>query len=557
MKRFSLACLPGSWLLALTAVTAAPVLAQDPVPTLEAFYEATGGDQWHDNAGWLDPAVDFCDWYGISCRGSQGGQQVIDRVELPGNNLVGTLDLAALDDLGLTEVDLADNELAGTLDRAPVGIHLLDLSNNRFEGALPALRAEDIPLIVDDSPHTWRLANNRFSGSIPANWSQLRLRNLDLTGNELGGNAGTAFEAIGREGPGFLGIADNDFAGTLPPDIMGTWLHLHDVGTFGGLNLCWNEWQIDDPALDEWVAAHHVGGEYLDCINRNRSQMTAGISGSWFNAQRSGEGMTLMMLDRGEPLMYWFSYDTEGQQQWAFEVGLHHDESFQWRTLLETRGDFAVGIRFTGGQRLVRPLMGARLDRLDAHDMHVERRYWDYSFCPPLQDPTGNPFPCAVLPISDRLDYIRLSELAGTTCGNQSPFQQYSGAWFDPFRAGEGFVIEALPDDRAVVYWFTYKPDGSGDQAWMIGQGHFEPGTESESLIEFDRIYQPTGGTYGAGFDPEAIESIDWGSLLVEFDTEDTGRVYWDSNLAEYGSGDYPIVRLARPMLADCDNAQP
>lgn len=526
--------------------------AQDTVATLTEFYETTGGDQWQESTGWLDPAVDFCDWYGVSCRGSQAGQKVIDRIELPDNNLIGTLDLAALDDLELTELDLAENSLGGTLNRAPVGIHLLDLSNNQFEGPLPSLREQDIPLIIDYSPHSWRLANNGFSGAIPTNWTELRLRNLDVTGNELDGNASAAFEAIGREGPGFLGIADNEFSGVLPSEVSDTWLALHDVGTFGGLNLCWNDWQIDDTDLDEWIADHHVGGEYLNCINRDRTQMTAGISGSWFNPQRSGEGMTLMMLDRGEPLMYWFSYDTEGQQQWAFEVGLHHDESFQWSTLLETRGDFAVGIRFTDGQRVVRPLMGARLDRLDAHDMHFERRYWDYSFCPPLQDPTGNPFPCAVVPISDRLDYIRLSELAGTTCNNRSPFQQYSGAWFDPFRAGEGFVIEALPDDRAVVYWFTYKPDGSGDQAWMIGQGQFETGPDSQIHVEFETVYQPTGGVYGAAFDPATIESVDWGSLLVEFNDFETGRIYFDSHLAGYGSGDYPIVRLARPMLAIC-----
>jgi hypothetical protein len=557
MTRHSLACLTRACLFFGASALCSAVAAQDTASTLESFYQATGGDQWRDNTGWLDPAVDFCDWYGVSCRGSQGGQQVIDRIELPANNLVGTLDLAALDELGLTELDLADNDLAGTLERAPVGIHLMDLSNNRFEGALPALRSEDIPLIVDDSPHTWRLANNRFSGPIPTNWSELRLRNLDLTGNELDGNAATAFEAIGREGPGFLGIADNDFAGPLPPDITDTWLQLHDVDTFGGLNLCWNDWQIDDPGLDDWIAARHVGGEYLDCINRARTTVTPGISGSFYNSARSGEGLTVMMLDSGRPVMYWFSFDTEGRQQWAFEAGFHHEESLQWRTLLETRGDFAEGIRFVEGQRTVRPLMGARLDRLSPNRMHFERRYWDYTLCPPLLDPPGTSQPCPLIPISDRLDYSRLTQLAGTTCTNQSDHQQYSGAWYDPFRSGEGFVIEALPDDRAVVYWFTYTADGSGDQAWMVGQGTIEPGDQSPAEIIVDPLYQPISGVYGADFDPEAVEAVDWGRLRIELDSADTGRVYWNSNLAEYGSGDYPIVRLARPMLADCDNAQP
>ncbi|RFF28729.1 MULTISPECIES: hypothetical protein [unclassified Wenzhouxiangella] len=529
-------------------------VAQSTESVLADFYQDTGGDQWDDNSGWLDPFVDFCDWHGVSCRGSQSGQKIIDRIELPDNNLIGTLDLAALDELDLAELNLRDNRLGGTLNRAPIQIHQLDLSNNRFEGVLPALREQDIPLIVDDSPHTWRLTNNDFSGAIPANWRELKLRNLELSGNRLDGNFTVAFETIGREGPGHLGIADNEFSGTLTPDIRDAWLQLHDVDTFGGLNLCWNDWQIDDPELDTWIANRHVGGEYINCINRSRSLMAADINGSWFNPQRNGEGMTLMMIDRGVPLMYWFSFDTQGRQQWAFEVGLHHEESLQWSTLLETRGDFAAGIRFTDGQRTVRPLMGARLDRLGTNDTHFERRYWNYTFCPPLQDPEGNPFPCSVIPVSDRLDYVRLSEMAGSTCDNQSAFQQYSGAWFDPFRAGEGFIIEALPDDRAVVYWFTYKPDGSGEQAWMIGQGRFESGTQERARIEFD-LYQPTGGVYGDDFDPDAIDNVDWGTLLVEFSDADTGRVYWDSNLEDYGSGDYPIVRLARPMLAECNES--
>jgi len=32
------------------------------------------------------------------------------------------------------------------------------------------------------------------------------------------------------------------------------------------------------------------------------------------------------------------------------------------------------------------------------------------------------------------------------------------------------------------------------------------------------------------------------------------GSIRYTSNNAAYGSGEYPIERLARPMLADCDN---
>ena len=36
----------------------------------------------------------------------------------------------------------------------------------------------------------------------------------------------------------------------------------------------------------------------------------------------------------------------------------------------------------------------------------------------------------------------------------------FSGSWFDPARAGEGFVVQILDDGRALVTWFTYPPEG-------------------------------------------------------------------------------------------------
>jgi hypothetical protein len=123
-----------------------------------------------------------------------------------------------------------------------------------------------------------------------------------------------------------------------------------------------------------------------------------------------------------------------------------------------------------------------------------------------------------------RFDQRRLSELAGTTCDNQSPFQSFSGAWYNPERSGEGFIVEVLPDDRVVAYWFTYQPDGSGQQAWMIGDGAFgdsdapivTPPPDTEYTAELN-MYQPTGAAFGDAFDPEAVDVQPWGSLTLTF----------------------------------------
>jgi len=161
-------------------------------------------------------------------------------------------------------------------------------------------------------------------------------------------------------------------------------------------------------------------------------------------------------------------------------------------------------------------------------------------------------------PIEQVVDLVQLSQLAGTSCDNQSAYQNYSGAWFNPDRSGEGFVIEVMPDDRVVVYWFTYTPDQSGLQAWMIGDSRFanEESGAGSSSAQTDRIdmtlFQTSGGAFGQDFDPNSVNLFEWGQLDIEFSDDDTAHIYWDGP-PEYGTGDYPIERFARAKLAECD----
>jgi hypothetical protein len=52
-----------------------------------------------------------------------------------------------------------------------------------------------------------------------------------------------------------------------------------------------------------------------------------------------------------------------------------------------------------------------------------------------------------------------------------------SAAWFDPAREGEGFMLEILDNDYALMYWFTY--DIEGEQNWYIATGDFS-GTDTD-----------------------------------------------------------------------------
>ena len=62
-----------------------------------------------------------------------------------------------------------------------------------------------------------------------------------------------------------------------------------------------------------------------------------------------------------------------------------------------------------------------------------------------------------------------------------------AAAWYDPTRSGEGFIIEMLANDVAVLYWFTY--DDEGNQDWYIAGG-----TVEGNRLRFPELLRVSGG---------------------------------------------------------------
>jgi hypothetical protein len=560
----------GSLLLASATHALTPPPPQPNDKLLPMLYAQLDGDNWHRNDGWLDDDVHWCEWYGVTCSEDDfWGYYDFLALELPDNNLSGEVN----DELAWLllrhvppreQLDLANNDIGGSLHHFPISTRNVDLSGNRLAGPLPAVDPDIHPRI---DQHLL-LARNRFEGAVPESWTELGLRRLDLADNLLNNGFLHAFHAVSdvNSGKSHLDLAGNRFSGELTSDIFIADFNPNDQGNVGGgLRICFNDFTIADDDVAEWIAGRHAGGpEFEQCLGRERSDMAADISGSWFNPDFDGEGVALQLLDTGAPLLYSFSFDWQGRQQWLFEVGHPAPQSFQWEALLETRGDFGQGFRFHRDDPLMRGLSRMRFDRLDDDALHVERNYYDRAACGPLPSPPPDPMmgPCLPPLYADRLDYQRLTDMAGTTCDNQTDYQQYSGAWYNPEQPGEGFIVEVLQDDQTLVYWFTYAADGSGAQAWMTGVdriGHPPPiiGTPPPpppgTPLEVETLWQPIGATYGPDFDPADVERIDWGWLGIQFDDADSGHVFFESHLEDFGTGDFPIERLARPMLAECD----
>ena len=143
---------------------------------LEAFYHATGGDDWKDNTNWLTDAP-LGEWYGVEVR--DNGR--VDNLSLRNNNLNGQIPAAIglLDNLFI--LSLNDSTITGPIPPA-IGrlrrLRDLSISGTRVDGPLPPEMGNMTGLDYVS------LSGTRLSGPLPET-----LANLDV-GRFYFGNTG-------------------------------------------------------------------------------------------------------------------------------------------------------------------------------------------------------------------------------------------------------------------------------------------------------------------------------------------------------------------------------
>ena len=127
-------------------------LAQDAIPAVErqaliALYNSTNGDGWTDNSGWKTPPL-YTDgfampgtessWYGLTV---DSGTQQVTQINMPNNNLTGSLPTEVGNLTGLTWLYLDNNQLGGSIP-ASLGdltaLRELHLYHNQLTGSIPA-----------------------------------------------------------------------------------------------------------------------------------------------------------------------------------------------------------------------------------------------------------------------------------------------------------------------------------------------------------------------------------------------------------------------------------
>jgi len=119
----------------------------------------------------------------------------------------------------------------------------------------------------------------------------------------------------------------------------------------------------------------------------------------------------------------------------------------------------------------------------------------------------------------------------------------HSGSWYNPAKSGHGLVLEITNDvdgsgSRAMVSWYHYQADGSGEQLWLVGVG---PVVGDTAIVD---VVQTSGAVFGEGFNTDDVVTTHWGQVKIKFDSCTSATLTYDSVVDGYGSGMEPLNRL-------------
>jgi len=244
-----------------------------------------------------------------------------------------------------------------------------------------------------------------------------------------------------------------------------------------------------------------------------------GTTASWSDPTHSGEGFLLEMLEDDRAVMYWFTYDDEGNQDWYVATG----------KVIGNRIEFLELKQVSGG------VFGPDFDPETVTREVVGSASFIWSGCD-----TGS-MSYRIGTRHGRMQLQRITRVLGIECGlpHMSPLPEaalLNGSWYDPTHSGEGYLVEVLEDNRVVVYWFSF--DTEGKRRWF-----FDAGRVIDGKLVFDNMRTTSGGIFGPDFDPETVDRLPWGSLELDLDC-DGGTAAYNSTEEGFGSGELSVIRL-------------
>jgi hypothetical protein len=308
------------------------------------------------------------------------------------------------------------------------------------------------------------------------------------------------------------------------PSTVARWMN----GAWAGYENSEGSDQTDTGGIDSTVAFEVTADDLGDPF-----VIEPGTSSAWFDPGRNGEGFLLEILSGDSALMYWFTYDDEGRQDWYIAQGEIRGNRIVFPELMQAAGgEFGPGF---DPDKVTRTTVGSASFIWSGCD----RGRMDWR----IPNPDGSIR-------HGRMDLYRLERVMGLACGEpvQAPEigqGRLSGSWYDPTHSGEGYVLEVLADGRALVYWFSFDPQGN--RRWFYGVGEIRGDT-----LVFEDMFTTRGGIFGEEFDPALIENLPWGSLELDLQCA-AGEARFTPTEPGFAAGTLDLDRLTVIDGLSCD----
>jgi hypothetical protein len=307
---------------------------------------------------------------------------------------------------------------------------------------------------------------------------------------------------------------------------------------------------------------NHTGGvDAYSFINTSPFEINSGLNGAWFEQETSGQGMLLEVLPEiNKAFLAWFTYDNEitdpetasnighAGQKWLTGLG---DINMEDKTIT-----FDINLTSDGLFDNSRTVINSPAHSYATVVMSFENcshAIFEYDFLG--QDITGSIDLGRITSENNGLcEDISFLQTVQETPQKMEDFelnQGVNGAWFNPETAGQGVLIELLPDRKQMFFaWFTYDtvlPDaditaniGAPGQRWLTGLGTIDQDTKS---VTFD-VNMTSNGLFD---NPQAVTTTaanSYGTFSINF--EDCANASASYDLFEQNlTGVFPLVRIA------------
>jgi hypothetical protein len=123
--------------------------------------------------------------------------------------------------------------------------------------------------------------------------------------------------------------------------------------------------------------------------------------------------------------------------------------------------------------------------------------------------------------------------------------RDFSGAWYDPARSGQGIelqIIQQGTSKSALVHWFTF--DQNGNPEWLVGVAPITSGasvTVPLSRVRGPKFVEPASNS--------SVQSVPWGQLTLRFDDCNSGQMSFSGS---FGSGTVSMSRITQGFGSQC-----